>query len=158
LLGIAVFLIVLGSLFAVGFLGARWPWPALGGLLCSLGLLGVAVLILFTACELVYRATVLTVRGSQLMADYGRVWGVPLRREWARERIAAIRTESNRHDEAIAIKVYLRPNPSAFAPFLTEWTLARYRDPAELRWVATALRQVLDVPAVEPPPPGPDEG
>jgi hypothetical protein len=152
LVAAAFFPLVLGSLFALGSLGASWPWPALQGLLWSLVPFGVAALIVVTACAGAWRQTILTVRGDQLLVDYGRVCGVPLKRQWGRPQIATIGTQSNRLGETVAVKLCLRRDPPPFEPFLSEWTLARGRDPAELSWVAMALRQVLNVPAVEPGP------
>jgi hypothetical protein len=105
-------------------------------------------LLLFRKFQRVYEATRLTVRGEVLMLERSCSLGKPFRREWARERIGAIRTKSDADNKAFLVLVCLRHGPRpADWPFA--YTLADCRDPDELRWIATVLRQSLQVPAVE---------
>jgi hypothetical protein len=74
-----------------------------------------------------------------------------LRRQWARAQIGAIRSVSNVDGQAQSVKVY-RLRRSKGTDFFLEFRgfrLVAYRDSAELRWIATVLRQALKVPVVE---------
>jgi hypothetical protein len=125
---------------AAGFVAVSLggPRPGMLLMLVAAGCCLTALVSFFTTCELVYRPTTLTVRGNRLYADHGHVWGVPLRQQWGRDQIAAIRMQHL--GNAFAMNIYPHPQPR-----LLGYTLAAYRDPAELQWVAGLLRLALQV-------------
>jgi hypothetical protein len=101
----------------------------------GLGLLAITV-------NLGRRSTELSVEGRQLLITTKELFGIK-QRSWSRDDLAAIRADRSGMEvnDRPVIELQIHPRLGKKAGFLAG------RDEAELRWLATRLRQALQVPA-----------